>query len=197
MGESESAFDKTVILTSKPEVINKLPPPKARLVCVNPDKVVGSEGREILLESGEFTIGRGDENSITLKADGISLIHAFISAREGEWWIQDMGSTNGTHVGGKKVSESTLKPGDEVKIGKARYRYSIRLEDGTYKESDNAINLTGSAASPSPATKPHSQAEHENNPTQTEKHSDAAKLGIALLIIGAVLLAGVLMAAYR
>lgn len=48
----------------------------------------------------------------------VSRLHAAIAEKDGEFWVEDLGSTNGTRVNGKKISQKTLlPPGTHVLIG--------------------------------------------------------------------------------
>ncbi len=76
-------------------------------------------GKEISFED-EFEIGRAAEGDGTLGDDPeISRRHARITRRAGDQLtIEDLGSTNGTFVNGKRIEEATpLTPGDTVKMG--------------------------------------------------------------------------------
>ena len=73
---------------------------------------------ESILISDEMTIGRGDDNLITILEPAISGNHAKIIKKDTSYIILDMGSTNGTFVNGQKIDEIMLKHGDKIKIGK-------------------------------------------------------------------------------
>lgn len=77
-------------------------------------------GTEIPLE-GDFLIGRGSEDEHGRLADDIEISrqHARVSqTASGDLQIEDLGSTNGTFVNGKRISApQVLKPGDEIKVG--------------------------------------------------------------------------------
>ena len=50
----------------------------------------------------------------------VSNVHARIYQRDGSWWLEDLGSTNGTYMNRTRVQQPTaIGPGDEVKMGKA------------------------------------------------------------------------------
>lgn len=76
-------------------------------------------GRTVELDPAGTTIGRETDNRIQLLVGGVSRYHANISRRDnGEWIVRDLGSTNGTKVGDKLVTEPTpLRNGDLVSIG--------------------------------------------------------------------------------
>lgn len=71
-------------------------------------------------DGAEITIGREIGNSIApVAAEGLSRRHAKIVSRDGKWTIEDLGSTNGTFVNGKKIdSPVEIKPGDKISCGK-------------------------------------------------------------------------------
>jgi|RhiMetdeSRZDD1v2_1073273.scaffolds.fasta_scaffold927021_2 FHA domain-containing protein len=68
---------------------------------------------------GELTIGRAGGCGLTLTGDTfVSHVHARVFDRDGELFVEDLGSTNGTRVNGNTVDEPTkLKRGDRVNIG--------------------------------------------------------------------------------
>ena len=70
-------------------------------------------------------IGRDAGNDIALPDEAASARHAKLEVEDGEWWIEDLGSTNGTLVNGVRINRrEKLRPGDEIAIG----RIAMRLE---------------------------------------------------------------------
>ncbi len=69
--------------------------------------------------TGGCSIGRSSSNQIVLAAEKVSRRHAIINAAEnGEYWLVDLGSSNGTYVNGRRLAQPTLlKNADEVHIG--------------------------------------------------------------------------------
>jgi hypothetical protein len=81
-------------------------------------------GERIVLRAAN-AIGRDAGNDIALPDEAASARHATLEHRDGEWWIQDLGSTNGTLVNGVRIADrERLRPGDEIAIG----RVALRLE---------------------------------------------------------------------
>ncbi len=75
-------------------------------------------GQVFQLHSGSQTIGRAPTNAIVIAESTISKQHAEIVVQPEGVWIQDLGSSNGTFVNGKRISQSTwLKPGDTLQFG--------------------------------------------------------------------------------
>lgn len=86
------------------------------LVVVAPETM---QGREFPV-SNETTVGRGGGCGILLSDDSfVSQLHARVFRRDGEIWVEDLGSTNGTFLNGNKVtSPVTLRKGDRVQFGR-------------------------------------------------------------------------------
>ena len=73
------------------------------------------------------SIGRDASNDVPLSDEAASARHAVLELRDGEWWVQDLGSTNGTLVNGTRIERAErLRAGDELAIG----RIALRLETG-------------------------------------------------------------------
>jgi pSer/pThr/pTyr-binding forkhead associated (FHA) protein len=63
-------------------------------------------------------MGRGEHANFIMMLPDISRNHCkFFKDQHGVWWIQDLQSTNGTRLNGKKVGTHLLKKGDHVRIG--------------------------------------------------------------------------------
>lgn len=66
----------------------------------------------------EATMGRAAGCSITVDDTYASQLHARLFQRDGALHVEDLGSTNGTYVNGRKVeAPMPVKPGDRVKVG--------------------------------------------------------------------------------
>ena len=77
------------------------------------------QGQSIELENAPVTIGRAPESTLVLTDDYASTHHARLVPRDGEWLIEDLGSTNGTYLDKAKVTRPTpVPPGGKVRIGK-------------------------------------------------------------------------------
>ena len=75
---------------------------------------------------GLVVIGRDPANPVPLDQDSTtSRRHAQIVEAGGMFQLQDLGSANGTFVNGARVTEVTLRPGDEVTIGGTRFRFEV------------------------------------------------------------------------
>jgi len=75
-------------------------------------------GLELDLPQTGLTIGRSSGSGLQIKDDYTSSNHAKIVRWRDQWVVQDLGSTNGTFVEGKRISESTpVRVGSSVRIG--------------------------------------------------------------------------------
>lgn len=83
-----------------------------------------SPGRVILLAEGaEILIGRETDLEVVLASDDrVSRKHARIAVTGGEATLQDLGSTNGTFLNGRKVKREKLAAGDRIRVGAAVIR---------------------------------------------------------------------------
>jgi uncharacterized protein YkwD len=70
----------------------------------------------------EVSIGSAADNDFVLASETISRHHAILAGNGTEYRVTDLGSTNGTYVNGRRVTGSaTVKSGDEIRFGGARY----------------------------------------------------------------------------
>ncbi|HET7722577.1 MAG TPA: FHA domain-containing protein, partial [Acidimicrobiales bacterium] len=67
----------------------------------------------------ELTVGRAGGCQITLDDTFVSQLHARVFRRDGQLWVEDLGSTNGTFLNRKKISAPvSMRKGDRLQIGK-------------------------------------------------------------------------------
>jgi pSer/pThr/pTyr-binding forkhead associated (FHA) protein len=71
------------------------------------------------------SVGRDAGNDIVLNDEAASAKHAIVSFADGEWWLEDAGSTNGTVLNGSRIwDRERFHYGDEIAVG----RIALRLE---------------------------------------------------------------------
>ncbi len=76
-------------------------------------------GTRIPLGTQPVLIGRADDSTLVLTDDYASTRHARLSPRGPEWYVEDLGSTNGTYLDRAKVTTAVRVPmGTPVRIGK-------------------------------------------------------------------------------
>lgn len=71
------------------------------------------------LADAPLLIGRGSDAAIKLDDDYVSTRHARIASSGDEWFVEDLGSTNGTYVGPVRITQpTTIGLGVQVRVGK-------------------------------------------------------------------------------
>ena len=102
-----------------------------------------NDGREFLLVKSPTLIGRSsrcdfipsseedgsvvrhnDKGLPVFNVDELSRRHARLSEIEGEWRIEDLGSTNGVKVNGAKVAQTILHNGDQIALGSFMLKFN-------------------------------------------------------------------------
>jgi hypothetical protein len=74
------------------------------------------------------TVGRDLDCAIVLKDATLSGRHALLTSDEVGWWLEDLGSTNGSRVNGELVApgeRTPLRSGDELAFGAVRFRLVV------------------------------------------------------------------------
>ena len=106
-----------------------MPEPRnsARLVIKNG----GFEGMTFELTAEETLIGRNPTTDITLLDEGISREHAIIhyDRASDSYLLEDLQSTNGTQVNGKRVRSVTLTDGDELRVGRTLFGFTRKSSE--------------------------------------------------------------------
>lgn len=95
------------------------------LVAVDDEQVVHLLNRSIMI------IGRAEDCDIQIDSKKISRKHACLRVASTAVIIEDMGSTNGVFVNGRRTKKQLLHDGDEVLVGDVRFRLSSRLSNRT------------------------------------------------------------------
>jgi pSer/pThr/pTyr-binding forkhead associated (FHA) protein len=91
---------------------------------------VMGDGTKVAVKIGVMSIGRSAESSLPLNDTNASRKHAEIRSRgdgtKTEWYVIDLGSTNGTMLNGVKISgEQKLRHGDALMFGSTPARFEV------------------------------------------------------------------------
>jgi pSer/pThr/pTyr-binding forkhead associated (FHA) protein len=79
----------------------------------------GLAGTSVGLADQQITIGRANDATLVLDDDYASTRHARLFPQDGQWIVEDLGSTNGTYLDRQKVTQPTPVPvGVPIRIGK-------------------------------------------------------------------------------
>jgi FHA domain len=109
----------TALPVAEPPPARAQPKPKPRrswrLVGVEPASTAG----RTFEVNGELTIGRGAGCGVSIPDDTfVSTVHARVYERDGDVFVEDLGSTNGTHLNGTPLTGTAmLRKGDRIQAG--------------------------------------------------------------------------------
>lgn len=95
--------------------------------------------------SGPTVIGRAAECDIPVAADEISRRHALVKPTPDGVSVEDLGSSNGTYINGKRVQQGFLNPGDELRLDAVRF---VLVAPGVEMSAAQATKQTANLAAP-------------------------------------------------
>ena len=109
------------------------------LVPVDVEQVVAHEGAALVIRAGggrvgesfaldgdRMTIGRRPDSDVFLDDVTVSRDHALLVKRSGDYYLDDLGSLNGTYVNRNRIESHRLEDGDELQVGKFKLTYLHR-----------------------------------------------------------------------
>lgn len=118
------------------------PPPPSRPARAYALRFISGKyqgGEFPLPENGEVVVGRSGELDMVLVEDMVSRRHAKITVTNGQIFIQDLGSTNGSFVNGERIKRSKLSEGDRVLIGTSIIKVVATEGAATMREAKAAL----------------------------------------------------------
>jgi len=83
------------------------------------------EGLEVPVDRDWVVIGRGRGADVVIAEPTMSRAHAAIGYDGQGFFVQDLGSTNGTRVNGSRERKTSLKTGDDIQLGKLLLRVEL------------------------------------------------------------------------
>ncbi len=71
-------------------------------------------------------VGRAPTNTATLPDETASLEHALLHLRDGQWWLEDLDSRNGTRLNDAPVRDpAPVVPGDIISVGRVKLKVEL------------------------------------------------------------------------
>jgi hypothetical protein len=95
-------------------------------LLINPESPAPTEYRLAAMNY----LGRADESHVVIARPGVSRKHALIVAGIGAFSIKDLESQNGTYVNGQRITEQSLKDGDQIVIGDTKITFRMPWPSG-------------------------------------------------------------------
>ena len=102
-------------------------------------------------------LGRSPEVAVVLRSASVSRRHARILHEGGRWWLEDLGSINGTTLAGRRIERAELADGSLFQLGELELRFRLESpaspassggSSTTVLEADESGDDPGSAAAP-------------------------------------------------
>jgi pSer/pThr/pTyr-binding forkhead associated (FHA) protein len=82
-------------------------------------------GQRFVVNKDRFIIGRGKQSSdLTIKDPNVSRQHAMVEFLNGQYYMVDMGSTNGVEYNGQRIARKAIAEGDLFRICDHEVRFS-------------------------------------------------------------------------
>ena len=107
-------------------------------------------GRTHELKVDKTTVGRVEDNTFQIAEPSVSSHHCEVLLRGSDVVVRDLNSTNGTFINGEKITETTLKPGQVLRLG----QIEMRLETDSTPSSVAPPTSPSTPPPTTPAKKP-------------------------------------------
>lgn len=146
-----------------------------------PKMIVSIDGvviKEVQLTKDRTTLGRRPYNDIVIDNLAVSGEHAVVQMTDGQVFLEDLNSTNGTYVNGKAVKKQLLQDGDSVEVGK----YKIKFVSDAHAESfDKTMMVKAGAGALAPAVAPTPLTAPAPASLEAQSGADALRAAIKVL----------------
>lgn len=119
-------LEKTTVLVDSVRLSEVLPTDTGRKKRYYIEVIKGKEqGKIFYLDQGELLLGRNKDCDIEVQDIEISRQHLRFFSENRRWFVQDLGSTNGTYVNKLRVDRYMVNPGDKIKVGQTQFRFNV------------------------------------------------------------------------
>lgn len=86
--------------------------------------------------TGHIRIGRGAECDVQVSAEMVSRVHARVEFKEGRWWVEDLGSTNGTYRNGDPLERMPVTETITIQLGRDGPQLHVEVDPVGGEEAD-------------------------------------------------------------
>jgi hypothetical protein len=84
-----------------------------------------ADGKRFVIDQPRAVIGRSQRCDYVLADPNVSRRHFELQLRDNDWYVVDLGSTNGVSVNGRRVASTQLSAGDEIVVGSSSLRFDV------------------------------------------------------------------------
>jgi putative nucleotidyltransferase with HDIG domain len=116
-------------------------------------RIIRGPGKEDWLSVSDtglpFTVGRDRENKLPIRSSAVSRYHAVLIGSDGDHYVEDLDSTNGTFLNGKRVKKAQISPGDKITI--ANIDILVEAAPSPFRSKRSPLEMTVSVDSSTPA----------------------------------------------
>jgi hypothetical protein len=88
--------------------------------------IVNEDGDTEKIDKDIYIIGRSSKCDLVINSVKVSREHAIITRERGEYYIEDLGSANGTWYKGEKIEKMKVRDGDEIFICDEKFKFVVR-----------------------------------------------------------------------
>lgn len=142
--------------------------------------LVKSDGtqQEVPIRHATEVIGRHGDCKIRIPDASVSRQHCEISVKDGRVLLRDLGSSNGTFVNRRRVSQTELAPADLLNIGK--FVFVVRIDgkpeaiDAEEALEDGLVAPAATSPAPAPAARPQAPAKPIPKPAVADANEDSS-----------------------
>ena len=117
--KSNDSLSQTQILARAEPGQDAIEGQLARVVVIRGPEL----GDQFIIGDEPLVIGRASECELDLSGNGISRRHCRIEQADGQYWIEDLGSTNHTHINEAVVDRQALVDGDRIRVGQTVLKF--------------------------------------------------------------------------
>jgi hypothetical protein len=101
-------------------------PPPAPPLPAGGLRLQREDGSAVEIAAARFVIGRGAHCDLVIESPKVSREHAALVREADGWWIEDLGSSNGTWFRGERIARRKVEHGDENFVSAERLRCTLR-----------------------------------------------------------------------
>ncbi len=124
--KEDEELEKTTVLVDSVRLTRSLTADNGRRIRSFLEVIKGNdEGKIFYIDQNEAVIGRHEDCDFEVRDAEISRKHLRIFCEDRRWFVQDLGSTNGTFVNKLRVDRYMVHPGDKIKAGQTQFKFNV------------------------------------------------------------------------